>query len=81
MGSIGGGGTSTSGSTFPYTGSAQITGSLSVTGSIYFTEALSNPQTIITPFSTSVGYNSLLIGPISNSSSVYVVSGSVLKII
>ena len=67
--------------THQFTGSVSITGSLSVTGSIYFTEALSNPQTIITPFSTSVGYNSLLIGPISNSSSVYVVSGSVLKII
>jgi len=77
----GGGSSSTSGSAFPYTGSAQITGSLSVTGSIYFTEAISNPDTIVTPFSTSVGYNSLLIGPISNSSSVYVVSGSVLKII
>jgi hypothetical protein len=85
MGSVGGTGPQgipgPSGSTFPYTGSAQITGSLVVTGSIYFTEALSNPSTITTAFSTTTGYNSLLIGPIYNSGSVTVVSGSVLKII
>lgn len=69
------------GSAFPYTGSAAITGSLQVTGSIYFTEVIANPDTVTTPFATKTGFNSLLVGPIFNSSSITVVSGSVLKII
>ena len=63
------------------TGSAKITGSLEVTGSIYFTEVIANPDTVVTPFATKAGFNSLLVGPIFNSSSITVVSGSVLKII
>ena len=77
----GGGGGGPSTPPFPYTGSAAITGSLQVTGSIYFTEVIANPDTVTTPFATKTGFNSLLVGPIFNSSSITVVSGSVLKII
>jgi len=58
-----------------------VSGSVNVTGSIYFTEAIGNPDTVVTPFATRAGYNSALIGPIFNSSSITIVSGSVLKII
>ena len=63
------------------TGSAEITGSLSVTGSVTFTGLLSNPDTLISPVTTTANYNSLLIGPIYNSSSITIVSSSILKII
>jgi hypothetical protein len=76
----GGGGTVVTGSGFPFTGSAEITGSLGVTGSIDFTGLLSNPDTLISPVTTKTNYNSLLIGPIFNSSSITIVTGSVLKI-
>ena len=85
MGKIGGGTTITnisgSGVGFPFTGSAVITGSLSLTGSFEFTGLISNPNNLISPVTTKTAFNSLLIGPIYNSSSITVVSGSVLKII
>jgi hypothetical protein len=58
-----------------------VSGSVNVTGSVYFTEAIGNPDTVLTPFTTRTGYNSLLVGPVFNSSSITVATGSVLKII
>jgi hypothetical protein len=57
------------------------TNDIIITGSLIFTELISNPDTLIAPVTTTANYNSLLIGPIFNSSSITVVSGSVLKII
>ena len=57
------------------------TNDIIITGSLIFTELISNPDTLITPVTTTANFNSLLIGPIYNSSSITVVSGSVLKII
>ena len=70
-----------SGSFLNFTGSAQITGSLQVTGSITFTGLFSNPSTVEDNLTTISGYNSLLVGPITNSGSITVVPDSRLKII
>jgi hypothetical protein len=70
-----------SGSLINFTGSAEITGSLEVTGSIIFTGLFSNPSTIENNLSTIEGYNSLLVGPITNEGTITVVTGSRLKII
>jgi len=70
-----------SGSFLNFTGSAEITGSLEVTGSITFTGLFSNPSTVEDNLTTRTGYNSLLVGPITNSGSITVVTGSRLKII
>ena len=70
-----------SGSFLNFTGSAEISGSLSVTGSITFTGLLSNPNTLTQPTTTITGYNSLLVGPVTNQNTITVVSGSILKII
>jgi len=65
----GGGSSSTSGSTFPYTGSAQITGSLSVTGST--TSDTFNGLYVSAQVYTGNGFipnysNAFLIGPTSS---------------
>jgi hypothetical protein len=70
-----------SGSFLNFTGSAEISGSLQVTGSITFTGLFSNPATIEDNLTTIAGYNSLLVGPITNSGSITVVPNSRLKII
>lgn len=70
-----------SGSFLNFTGSAEITGSLEVTGSITFTGLFSNPSTVENNLSTIEGYNSLLVGPITNEGTITVVTGSRLKII
>ena len=57
------------------------TNDIIITGSLIFTELISNPDTLIAPVTTTANFNSLLIGPIFNSASITVVSGSVLKII
>ena len=69
------------GSLINFSGSAVITGSLEVTGSITFTGLFSNPDTLLEPVTTVEGYNSLLVGPITNQSDITVVTGSILKII
>lgn len=70
-----------SGSFLNFTGSAEITGSLEVTGSITFTGLFSNPSTVEDNLTTREGYNSLLVGPITNEGTITVVTGSRLKII
>lgn len=70
-----------SGSLINFTGSAQITGSLEVTGSIIFTGLFSNPEVVEDNLTTVTGYNSLLVGPITNEGTITVVTGSRLKII
>jgi hypothetical protein len=70
-----------SGSLNSFTGSAEITGSLEVTGSITFTGLFSNPAVIEDNLTTRTGYNSLLVGPITNEGTITVVTGSRLKII
>lgn len=70
-----------SGSFLNFTGSAEITGSLEVTGSVTFTGLFSNPSTVEDNLTTREGYNSLLVGPITNEGAITVVTGSRLKII
>jgi hypothetical protein len=70
-----------SGSLNNFTGSAEISGSLEVIGSITFTGLFSNPAVIEDNLTTKTGYNSLLVGPITNEGTITVVTGSRLKII
>ncbi len=74
----------TSGSTFPYTGSAQITGSLTVTGSTtstIFSGLYTTPQIYTETITIPTATNAMLIGPtISISGSITVSSGSTLTI-
>jgi hypothetical protein len=87
VGSIGGGSTVFSGSV----GSQNLqqvtnignttTNDIITSGSFITNEFFSNPNTITTNISTSVGYNSLMVSPISLSGSITIVSGSVLKLI
>lgn len=74
-GSFGGGG-----STFPYTGDAQITGSLGVSNTIT-TQILLNPQTLTGTQTIPAGYNGMLTGPVSNAGTIVVETGSTLVII
>jgi hypothetical protein len=70
-----------SGTGFPFTGSAEITGSLVVTGSVYNTQGIANPSLLADPFTTTEGFNYALVGPVSGSNTITIVTGSVLKII
>jgi hypothetical protein len=75
-GSFGGGG----GSTFPYTGNAEITGSLGVSNTVT-SQIFINPQTITGTQTVPAGYNGMLTGPVSNAGTIVVETGSTLVII
>lgn len=66
---------------FTYNFNGDYVGDLTVTGSMTFTGLFSNPDTLLQPVTTKTGYNSLLVGPITNQSDITVVTGSILKII